>query len=70
MKAKDVRLALITLVFVVVGGFLVSAICGYLAGLVGSTNSPISGVGILAILLYASLLAVLVPMAPMAIPRR
>ncbi len=46
----------------VLGGFVVSAICGYLAGLVGSTNSPISGVGILAILLYSSLLAVLVPM--------
>ncbi len=57
------QLIVITVGFVVVGGFVVSAICGYLAGLVGSTNSPISGVGILAILLYASLLAVAVPMA-------
>jgi len=57
------RLVLITAAFVLLGGFLVSAICGYLAGLVGSTNSPVSGVGILAILLYASLLAVFIPIA-------
>lgn len=55
------RLIIITTAFVVLGGFLVSAICGYLAGLVGSTNSPVSGVGILAILLYAGLLAAMVP---------
>ena len=61
LAASGMRLAVITIGFVVLGGFLVSAICGYLAGLVGSTNSPISGVGILAILLYASLLGALVP---------
>ena len=61
LESRGIALVLITLGFVVLGGFLVSAICGYLAGLVGSTNSPISGVGILAILLYSSLLAVLVP---------
>jgi putative OPT family oligopeptide transporter len=58
-----VPLVAITLIFVVLGGFIVSAICGYLAGLVGSTNSPISGVGILAILLYASLLGWLISVA-------
>jgi putative OPT family oligopeptide transporter len=63
LEAEAARLAVITVGFVVLGGFLVSAICGYLAGLVGSTNSPISGVGILAILLYAVLLAALVPIA-------
>jgi putative OPT family oligopeptide transporter len=30
-------------------GFIVAAICGYMAGLIGSSNSPISGVGILAV---------------------
>ncbi|HKX65333.1 MAG TPA: oligopeptide transporter, OPT family, partial [Rhizomicrobium sp.] len=29
-------------------GFIIAAICGYMAGLIGSSNSPISGVGILA----------------------
>ena len=43
------------LAYVVVVGFAVAAICGYMAGLIGSSNSPVSGVGILAIII-ASLL--------------
>jgi putative OPT family oligopeptide transporter len=43
------------LIYVVVIGFAVAAICGYMAGLIGSSNSPVSGVGILAIII-ASLL--------------
>lgn len=31
-------------------GFLVAAACGYMAGLVGSSSSPISGVGLLAVI--------------------
>lgn len=37
-------------------GFLVAAACGYMAGLVGSSTSPISGVGIIAITLVSLLL--------------
>ncbi|WP_426689671.1 OPT family oligopeptide transporter [Rhodanobacter ginsengiterrae] len=44
------------LVFVVVMGFLVSAVCGYMAGLIGSSNSPLSGVGILVVIVAALLL--------------
>ena len=44
---------------VLAGGFFVSAICGYMAGLIGSSNSPISGVGILAVVGTALGLAVL-----------
>ena len=47
------------LVYVVVIGFAVAAICGYMAGLIGSSNSPVSGVGIIAIIV-ASCLMVLV----------
>lgn len=36
--------------FIFIGGFLIAAVCGYMAGLIGASNSPISGVGILAIL--------------------
>jgi len=43
------------LVYVIVIGFMVAAICGYMAGLIGSSNSPVSGVGILAVVV-ASLL--------------
>ena len=42
-------IALLSVPLVLAGGFFVSAICGYMAGLIGSSNSPISGVGILAV---------------------
>ncbi len=42
-------------IFAVIFGFLVAAACGYMAGLVGSSSSPISGIAILATL-SASLL--------------
>lgn len=43
--------------FIVVLGMLIAAVCGYMAGLIGSSNSPISAVGILAILAAALMLA-------------
>jgi putative OPT family oligopeptide transporter len=45
------------LVYVVIAGFLVAAACGYMAGLIGSSNSPVSGLAILSVL-GASLLLV------------
>jgi putative OPT family oligopeptide transporter len=45
-----VPLTLGALVYVVVAGFLVATACGYMAGLIGSSNSPVSGLGILAVL--------------------
>lgn len=44
--------------FVVIMSFLVSAVCGYMAGLIGSSNSPLSGVGILVVVIAALLLVV------------
>jgi putative OPT family oligopeptide transporter len=41
-------------------GFLIAGICGYMAGLIGASNSPISGVGILSIVICASLLVMAV----------
>lgn len=37
-------------------GFLVAAACGYMAGLVGSSSSPISGIGIVSILVISIVL--------------
>ena len=51
-----VKLTLIAVPFVLIGGFLIAGICGYMAGLIGASNSPISGVGILSIVLCASAL--------------
>ncbi|MEJ5977757.1 oligopeptide transporter, OPT family [Novosphingobium sp. PS1R-30] len=45
------------LVFVVVVGLLVAAVCGYMAGLIGSSNSPVSAIGILAVLAASLMLA-------------
>ena len=45
------------LLFVVVIGLVIAAVCGYMAGLIGASNSPVSGIGILAVL-AASLLLV------------
>jgi putative OPT family oligopeptide transporter len=45
------------LLFVLVLGMLVAAVCGYMAGLIGASNSPVSAIGILAVLAAALLLA-------------
>ncbi|MGB6053804.1 MAG: oligopeptide transporter, OPT family, partial [Burkholderiaceae bacterium] len=51
-------LTALCVLFAAVFGFLVAAACGYMAGLVGSSASPISGIGIIATILMAlSLLA-------------
>ncbi|MEB3766543.1 OPT family oligopeptide transporter [Acinetobacter sp. MD2] len=39
-------------------GFLIAAACGYMAGLVGSSSSPISGIGILSVLVFAVVLLI------------
>ncbi len=44
-------------VYVLVMGAFVAAICGYMAGLIGSSNSPVSGLAILGVLGSALLLA-------------
>ncbi len=44
--------------FVVLLSFVVSAVTGYMAGLIGSSNSPLSGIGILVVVIVALLLVV------------
>ena len=46
-------LILVTIVFILLVGLLVASICGYMAGLIGASNSPVSGVGILVVILTA-----------------
>ncbi len=43
-------------VFVVVIGLMIATVTGYMAGLIGASNSPVSGIGILAILASSLLL--------------
>jgi putative OPT family oligopeptide transporter len=56
LSADAWKLTLLALPFVVLGGFVIAAVCGYMAGLIGASNSPISGVGILSVVIFASML--------------
>jgi putative OPT family oligopeptide transporter len=60
-------LTLTAVPFVLVAGFLIAAVCGYMAGLIGSSNSPISSVGILTIVSCSGivLLVAVGPTAPL-----
>jgi len=49
-------LAIGGILYIAVMSFFVSAVCGYMAGLIGSSNSPLSGIGILAVIGAALLL--------------
>ena len=53
----------VSIIYVLIAGVVIAAVCGYMAGLIGASNSPISGVGILSVLGIALLLAMLFPMA-------
>jgi len=60
LAGSAVSLTLIAVPFVLIVGFLIAGVCGYMAGLIGASNSPISGVGILSIVLFASVLVIAV----------
>ena len=47
------------LVFIVVIGLMIAAVCGYMAGLIGASNSPVSGIGILSVVASSLMLAAL-----------
>ena len=54
-----VRFTVVLTVVMVIAGFLFSAVAGYMAGLVGSSNNPISGVTIATILATSLILVAL-----------
>lgn len=58
LGAHLVTLTIGGVAYVVLMSFFVSAVCGYMAGLIGSSNSPLSGIGIL-VVIGAALLLVL-----------
>jgi putative OPT family oligopeptide transporter len=43
-------LVAVGIAYILVAGILAAAVCGYMAGLIGSSNSPVSGIAILTIL--------------------
>jgi len=46
----SVPMTVAALIYIVIAGFFVAAACGYMAGLIGSSNSPVSGLAILSVL--------------------
>ena len=53
------------IVYIALMSFFVAAVCGYMAGLIGSSNSPLSGVGILVVIGAAVLMVIAVkPLLP------
>jgi putative OPT family oligopeptide transporter len=49
----------LSLLYILVAGAIIAAITGYMAGLIGASNSPVSGVGILTVLGISLILAAL-----------
>jgi putative OPT family oligopeptide transporter len=64
LASSALGLTLVAVPFVLIVGFLIAGICGYMAGLIGASNSPISGVGILSIVICASTLILVVSPTP------
>jgi putative OPT family oligopeptide transporter len=54
---------ILSIIYILIAGVIIAAVCGYMAGLIGASNSPISGVGILSVLGIALILALLFPHA-------
>jgi len=52
---------LISIAYILIAGVVIAAITGYMAGLIGASNSPVSGVGILSVLGIALILALIFP---------
>ena len=50
LQASAVPLIAGALLFILVLGLVIAAVCGYMAGLIGASNSPVSGIGILSVL--------------------
>ncbi|MGB3302330.1 OPT family oligopeptide transporter [Gordonia sp. (in: high G+C Gram-positive bacteria)] len=56
LMGSALGIVVVSVIFVFVIGLVVAAVCGYMAGLIGSSNSPISGVGVLVVLCAALLI--------------
>ncbi len=61
ISAEPTATIVISIIYVLIAGVVIAAVCGYMAGLIGASNSPISGVGILSVLGIALILAALFP---------
>ncbi len=61
IASEPVTTIVISILYTLIAGVVIAAVCGYMAGLIGASNSPISGVGILSVLGIALILVALFP---------
>jgi putative OPT family oligopeptide transporter len=50
LASLSVPLVAVGIAYILIAGMFAAAVCGYMAGLIGSSNSPVSGIAILTIL--------------------
>jgi len=50
LQSVAVPLIAVGIAYILIAGMFAAAVCGYMAGLIGSSNSPVSGIAILTIL--------------------
>lgn len=50
LSSLSVPLIAVGIAYIVIAGMFAAAVCGYMAGLIGSSNSPVSGIAILTVL--------------------
>ncbi|MDF0529444.1 oligopeptide transporter, OPT family [Tsukamurella sp. 8F] len=55
LEGNSTGIIIVSVLLTLLIGLFVASVCGYMAGLIGASNSPISGVGIL-VVLFAALL--------------
>ena len=59
IAANPAATIVLSIIYTLIAGVVIAAVCGYMAGLIGASNSPISGVGILSVLGISLILAAL-----------
>ena len=59
IAVHPVATIVLSLAYILIAGIVIASVTGYMAGLIGASNSPVSGVGILAVLGISLILAAL-----------
>ena len=61
IASNPVVTVVLSIIYILIAGVVIAAVCGYMAGLIGASNSPISGVGILSVVGISLILALMFP---------
>ena len=59
ISSLTMPLVIAGVIYIILAGLLAAAVCGYMAGLIGSSNSPVSGIAILSVLGAAVIIGII-----------